>query len=107
MRVISLKSAWKNKTNPTNIFDDNFIREKDLALQPINFFYEAENLIKNENFNNKNIIKNNNNLKESAIYDSNIVIIKEQTDDDTELSSFNNQIGKEIKKINSLMMPEI
>ena len=113
MSAIALKSTWKDKIEPTNIFDDNFLKEKDSALQPIDFFLEDQILISNDNINNKNIcinnneIHNNNNLQESDIYDSNIVIIKEQSDDDTEFTSFNNQIGKEIEKINSLMLPKI
>ena len=112
MSTITLKSAWKYKIEPTNIFDNNFLKEKDLALEPIDFFLEDQILISNDNINNKNIFVNkdeihNNNKKESDIYDSNIVIIKEQSDDDTELTSFNNQIGKEIQKINTLMLPKI
>ena len=112
MSTITLKSAWKYKIEPTNIFDDNFLKEKDSALQPIDFFLEDQILISNDNINNKNIFvnkdeKHNDNKKESDIYDSNIVIIKEQSDDDTELTSFNNQIGKEIQKINTMMLPKI
>ena len=112
MSAITLKSTWKYKIEPTNIFDDNFLKEKDSALQPIDFFIEDQILINNNNINNKNITINNdeinnNNLKESEIYDSNIVIINEQSDDDTEFTSLNNQIGKEIEKINSMILPKI
>ena len=95
---------------PTNVFDDNFLKEKDSALKPIDFFLKDQILISNDNINNKNIsikIHNNNNIKESDIYDSNIIIIKEQSDKDTEFTSFNNQIGKEIQKINSQILPKI
>ena len=112
MSAITLKSTWKYKIEPTNIFDDNFLKEKDSALQPIDFFIEDQILINNNNINNKNITINNdeinnNNLKESEIYDSNIVIINEQSDNDTEFTSLNNQIGKEIEKINSMILPKI
>ena len=112
MSAITLKSTWKYKIEPTNIFDDNFLKEKDSALQPIDFFIEDQILISNNNINNKNITINNdeinnNNLKESEIYDSNIVIINEQSDNDTEFTSLNNQIGKEIEKINSMILPKI
>ena len=112
MSAITLKSTWKYKIEPTNIFDDNFLKEKDSALQPIDFFIEDQILISNNNINNKNITINNdeinnNNLKESEIYDSNIVIINEQSNDDTEFTSLNNQIGKEIEKINSMILPKI
>jgi len=112
MSAITLKSAWKYKIDPTNIFNDNFLKEKDSALQPIDFFLENQILISNNDIkNNKNISINkdeiNNNKKESDIYDSNIVIIKEQSDDDTEFTSFNNKFGKEIEKINSMMLPKM
>ena len=114
MSSITLKSAWKFKIEPTNIFDNNFLKEKDLALQPIDFFLEDQILINNDNINNKNFSNNNeeidndnNNIKESDIYDSNIIIINEQSDDNTEFTSFNNQIGKEIQKINSQLLPKI
>ena len=113
MSSITLKSAWKYKIDPTNIFDDNFIKEKDSALQPIDFFLKDQFLINNDNINNKNISINNeeihkkNSITESDIYDSNIIIIKEQSDEETEFTSFNNQLGKEIQKINSLMLPKI
>ena len=112
MSAIALKSAWKYKIDPTNIFNDNFLKEKDSALQPIDFFLENKILISNNDINNnKNISINNdeinNNKKESDIYDSNIIIIKEQSDDDTEFTSFNNKFGKEIEKINSMMLPKM
>ena len=112
MSAIALKSAWKYKIDPTNIFNDNFLKEKDSALQPIDFFLENQILISNNDINNnKNISINNdeinNNKKESDIYDSNIIIIKEQSDDDTEFTSFNNKFGKEIEKINSMMLPKM
>jgi hypothetical protein len=113
MSSIALKSAWKYKIDPTNIFDDNFLKEKDSALKPIDFFLKDQILISNDNINNKNISINNeeihkkNSIKESDIYDSNIIIIKEQSDEETEFTSFNNQLGKEIQKINSLMLPKI
>ena len=113
MSSISFKSTWKHKIEPKNIFDNNFLKEKDSALKPIGFFFEAQNIINNNDLNDKkndinnNEIKNNSNIKESNIYDSNIVIIKEQSEGDTEPTSFNNQIGKEIEKINSLMLPKI
>ena len=113
MSSITLKSAWKYKIDPTNIFDDNFLKEKDSALKPIDFFLKDQILISNDNINNKNISINNeeihkkNSIKESDIYDSNIIIIKEQSDEETEFTSFNNQLGKEIQKINSLMLPKI
>ena len=45
MSSISLNAALKYKNEPINIFDDNFLNEKDLALQPMNFIIDAENFL--------------------------------------------------------------
>ena len=37
----SISSKMKKKEEPRNIFDDEFLSSKDLALQPITFFYES------------------------------------------------------------------
>ena len=112
MSSISLKTVCKFKIEPTNIFDDNFLSEKDFALQPINFWLEAENLLNNENdinrLNNKNLslqIKDKyqrKSLKESDLYDSNIIIVQELEDEDT-ASSSSNQLQKEIKKLTKML----
>ena len=39
----SISSKMKKKEEPRNIFDDEFLTSKDLALQPITFFYESNN----------------------------------------------------------------
>ena len=112
MSSTSLKTACKFKIEPTNIFDDNFLSEKDFALQPINFWLEAENLLSNENdinrLNNKNLslqIKDKyqrKSLKESDLYDSNIIIVHELADEDS-ASSSSNRLQKEIKKLNKML----
>ena len=112
MSYSSLKTAWKFKIEPTNIFDDDFLNEKDFALQPINFLLEAENLLNSENninkLNNNNLslqIKDKNkrkSLKESDLYDSNIIIVQELEDEDT-ASSSSNQLQKEIKKLTKML----
>ena len=112
MSSTSLKTACKFKIEPTNIFDDNFLSEKDFALQPINFWLEAENLLNNENdinrLNNKNLslqIKDKyqrKSLKESDLYDSNIIIVHELADEDS-ASSSSNRLQKEIKKLNKML----
>ena len=108
MSSTSMNTAWKFKIEPKNIFDDVFLNEKDFALQPINFLLEAENLLNSENninkLNNNNLslqIKDKNkrkSLKESDLYDSNIIIVQELEDEDT-ASSSSNQLQKEIKKL--------
>ena len=108
MSSTSLETSFKFKIESTNIFDDKFLNEKDFALQPINFLLEAENLLNNENDINR--LKNKNlslqkkdkfkrkSLKESDLYDSNIIIVQELEDEDT-ASSSSNQLQKEIKKL--------
>ena len=107
-----MNTAWKFKIEPKNIFDDVFLNEKDFALQPINFLLEAENLLNSENninkLNNNNLslqIKDKNkrkSLKESDLYDSNIIIVQELEDEDT-ASSSSNQLQKEIKKLTKML----
>ena len=41
MSSISISSTMKKKTEPKDVFDDEFLISKDLALQPITFFYES------------------------------------------------------------------
>ena len=109
-----LKSAWKEKIEPNNIFDEKFLNEKDLALQPIEFLFEIEK----ENLSKKNINKKilsldnkkekkpRKSLKESDLYDSNIVIVQTASDYDSEENTIN-QFEKEIQKINKLISKRI
>ena len=54
-----LNSAWKNKMKLKNIFNEKFLNEKDLALQPISFI-ETENILINDKLKNKNSSSSNN-----------------------------------------------
>ncbi len=45
MSSISISLQIKNKIEPKNIFDDNFLNSKDIALQPIKYFLNENNLI--------------------------------------------------------------
>ena len=115
MSSISLNAALKYKNEPINIFDDNFLNEKDLALQPMNFIIDAENFLINDNINNKNLSLNTNikerpkkkSLKESDLYDSNIIIVQEQSDDDESIPTSYNQIEKEVEKINKIILHKL
>ena len=115
MSSISLNAALKYKNEPINIFDDNFLNEKDLALQPMNFIIDAENFLFNDNINNKNLSLNTNikerpkkkSLKESDLYDSNIIIVQEQSDDDESIPTSYNQIEKEVEKINKIILHKL
>ena len=110
MTCKSLNSAWKIKIEPNNIFDNEFLNEKDLALQPIHFLFESNNLESNDNLKNKKLSLNNikiekirkKSLTDSNIYNSNIIIIQSVTDEDSEPTSLN-PIDREIEKIKKLI----
>ena len=110
----SLKSAWKEKIEPNNIFDEKFLNEKDIALQPIEFLFETEEESLSNKSINKNILtldkkkekKGRKSLKESDLYDSNIVIIQTASDYDSE-DNKTKQFEKEIEKINKLIAKRV
>ena len=60
MTHLTLKSAWKNKMELINIFDEKFLNEKDLALQPISFILELDENFNKENLKKKNLSNDNN-----------------------------------------------
>ena len=120
-----LNSAWKRKIQLINVFDEKFLNEKDIALQPINFILDKDNSPKKQltnkgfSINNNNIQNKNSNeeikkqkkretkkksiksYKSSGLYNSNIVIIQSLTAD-SERSSLN-QIEKEVEKLNKII----
>ena len=107
----TFKSSWKKKIEPINCFDNNFLNEKDKALEPLQFLLDSEDILSEKNINNNKLtIKNEKNkgrgkkksLKESDLYDSNIVIIESVSEDESEPTTFN-QIEKQVKKINKLI----
>lgn len=65
MSSITLKSAWKYKIDLINIFDEKFLNEKDIALQPINFILEINNDIIQENLKKNNSITNKLSIKKT------------------------------------------
>ena len=101
--------SWKNKIELNNVFDETFLNEKDLALQPLEFIFEEENNINNDSINNINYSlresSNEKSPRDSNLYDSNIIIIQTPEDDFSEPTSFN-QIEKEIEKINQMIKRE-
>ena len=127
-----LKSAWKKKMEIINIFDEKFLNEKDIALQPITFILEANNNIINDNFKKENLPSNSNtdsiksikskkeekykspkiktkntpkkkSIRNSGLYSSNIVIVQSITDGDSnDNTSFN--IEKEVENLKRLMI---
>lgn len=127
MSSFPLKCSWKYKMKLINIFDEDFLKEKDLALQPIDLNIQLDNSFNKNNLTKKDIstidsiqLKNegkerktlklpNNlevpkkkSLKSSDLYSSNIVIIQSMTEDGSVCSSIN-KIEREIKKINRMI----
>ena len=123
-----LKSAWKEKIDIINIFDEKFLNEKDIALQPISFILDINNNLNNDNLNknpplskNSTLTKNKKeekdkspkitkkntskrkSLKNSGLYNSNIIIVQSITDEDGDDDSSFNQIEKEVEKIKRMM----
>ena len=105
------KSSWKKKTEPINHFDNNFLNEKNKALEPLQFLFESEDILSKNDINkNKSTLKNKSNkdnkrkksLKESDLYDSNIIIIESISEDESELTSLS-KIERQVKKIDKQM----
>ena len=107
----TLKTAWKERIEPNNFFDDNFLNEKDIALQPMEFLFESqkENQLNNTKERKYSLNKINEeksrktSLKESDIYDSNIIIIQNASDDESDLSTLN-QFEKQVEKIHKIIL---
>ena len=127
MSSFPLKCSWKYKMKLINIFDENFLKEKDLALQPIDLNIQLDNSFNKNNLTKKDISTNDSiqlknegkerktlklpnnlevpkkkSLKSSDLYSSNIVIIQSMTEDGSVCSSIN-KIEREIKKINRMI----
>lgn len=127
MSSFPLKCSWKYKMKLINIFDEDFLKEKDLALQPIDLNIQLDNSFNKNNLTKKDISTNDSiqlknegkerktlklpnnlevpkkkSLKSSDLYSSNIVIIQSMTEDGSVCSSIN-KIEREIKKINRMI----
>ena len=97
-------SCSKPKMPLNDIFDEEFLKEKDDALKPIEFCFE----LKEENevgfLITKNVVKTmKNKSKDKMIntfnFKSNVILIESDSENTSE-SIINEQIQKEIKKIN-------
>ena len=84
------------KLSSSNLFNENFIKEKDLALQPIELFFERIN----ENEDETLSIKNDKNEKSNNYY-SNIILVDSESENSSQLTIME-QIEKEIEKINNI-----
>ena len=97
------KLSLEYKAEESITFISNFLKEKDLAMQPLDFILEAEKLLdeeENDTLINKNDKKNIlKKLKDSDLYDSNIVIIQTLSDIENEPT----QIEKEVEKLKKIL----
>ena len=53
------KSSWKEKTEPINYFDNNFLNEKNKALEPLQFLFESEDILSKNDTNKKKLTLKN------------------------------------------------
>ena len=110
MSSSKLKSLSNLKVEANNIFNEKFLKEKDLALEPISLLFESESSLNDCNITEKNSLlldlnierSKTNNIKESALFNSNIIIVQPDSDEEREPSSFE-ILSKEIDKINRLI----
>ena len=86
-----------------NIFDDEFLKEIDDALKPIEFPFESYDEINDDSFIQKSEIKTRKSrtkkeMNSSNKYKSNIIIIVSDSENNSK-STFSDQMKKEIEKI--------
>ena len=100
----SLSMPIKLKIQSNDIFDNEFLNDKDMALQPLDFLFElSDKLPQNNLTNNKKEKPKKKSLKESDLYDSNIIIIHTASEEESDPTSFN-QIEKEVEKIHKYII---
>ena len=89
----------KSKLSSKDIFDYDFLKEKDDALKPLDFLIDSID-IENEALSPKKEIneKPKNKLKSSSTFNSNIIIVDSESVNSNELI-FNNLVEKEIEKL--------
>ena len=89
----------KSKLSSKDIFDYDFLKEKDDALKPLDFLIDSIE-IENEALSPKKEIneKPKNKLKSSSTFNSNIIIVDSESVNSNELT-FNNLVEKEIEKL--------
>ena len=99
----TFNSSLKSKIFEKNIFDEEFLKEKDDALQPIKFSFELINEIEIKSHKPKIETKPEKHISKTKIRNSfkdisNIVIIESSSEYVSE-STFSAKIQKEIEKI--------
>ena len=91
------ESKTKSKISSKNIFNEDFLKEKDNALKPLDFLFEC-NIEENDTSLSSKKIENQ--MEKTHECKSNIIIIESEPENSTE-TTFN--LEKEIEKINSLL----
>ena len=101
----SLSMPIKLKIQSNDIFDNEFLNDKDMALQPLDFLFElSDKLPQNNLTNNKKEKPKKKSLKESDLYDSNIIIIHTASEEEESDPTSFNQIEKEVEKIHKYII---
>ena len=101
----SLSMPIKLKIQSNDIFDNEFLNDKDMALQPLDFLFElSDKLPQNNLTNNKKEKPKKKSLKESDLYDSNIIIIHTASEEEESGPTSFNQIEKEVEKIHKYII---
>ena len=96
-------SSSKAKMPLNDIFDEEFLKEKDDALKPIEFCFELKEENEVDFLKTKNVVKKiKNKSKDKMIntfnFKSNVILIESDSENTSE-SIINDQIQKDIKKI--------
>ena len=97
-------SSSKAKIPLNDIFDEEFLKEKDDALKPLEFCFELKEENEVDFLKTKNVVKKiKNKSKDKMIntfnFKSNVILIESDSENTSE-SIINDQIQIEIKKIN-------
>ena len=97
-------SSSKAKMPLNDIFDEEFLKEKDDALKPIEFCFELKEENEVDFLKTKNVVKKIKNKSKDKMmgtfnFKSNVILIESDSENTSE-SIINDQIQIEIKKIN-------
>ena len=93
---------FETKRTSSGSFDENFLKEKDFAMQPMDLFFEESEALESLMLKKDKKGKDKKKSKKEKLNDySNIILIDIRSDSSEQI--FNEQIKKEIKKINFLI----
>ena len=85
----------KPKLSSKDIFNSDFLKEKDEALKPIEFIFDSIDIIEDEHILAKKQIKGKSKIKSSCTFNSNIIFIDSESVNSNE-PIFNDLIEKEL-----------